>query len=241
MDAYQIESRIGYSEVDENLHLDLCGFIKYFQDCSTFQTEDLGIGFSYLVQRNCAWIMESWQILVDRFPRVGERVTIATWPTDFTSIFGLRNFTMKDEKGAYLARAGSIWVYMDMSAGRPVRVPAELQTLYGTIPPLDMDYAPRKIALPKVEGIEHPIFYVPYISIDSNHHVNNSQYIKMAQEFVPASFPIWQMRAEYKASAKKNDQILPITYDMGDKFYVTLCNPMRKPYVIVEYTARKEN
>ena len=36
---YYFDSRIRYSELDENLCLPLHGLINYFQDCSTFQSE----------------------------------------------------------------------------------------------------------------------------------------------------------------------------------------------------------
>ena len=43
---YSIESRVRYSEVDEHQDLSITGIINYFQDCSTFQSEDLGWGLT---------------------------------------------------------------------------------------------------------------------------------------------------------------------------------------------------
>ena len=41
---YQYQTRIRYSELDESGHLKPEALLDYFQDCSTFQSEDLGIG-----------------------------------------------------------------------------------------------------------------------------------------------------------------------------------------------------
>ena len=40
---YTFESRVRYSEVDAEGKLPVPGIIDYFQDCSVFQSEDLGV------------------------------------------------------------------------------------------------------------------------------------------------------------------------------------------------------
>ena len=44
---YLFNSRVRYSEIDPNKKLDLAGIINYFQDCSTFQSESLNLGFDF--------------------------------------------------------------------------------------------------------------------------------------------------------------------------------------------------
>ena len=41
---YTFESRIRYSETDSEGKLTIASLINYFQDCSTFQSQDLGLG-----------------------------------------------------------------------------------------------------------------------------------------------------------------------------------------------------
>ena len=74
---------------------------------------------------------------------------------------------------------------------------------------LDMDYAPRKIALPE-EMEKKESFLIVKHHIDTNHHVNNGQYVQMAMEFLPDDFQIVQMRAEYKKAALLGDVVVPI-------------------------------
>ena len=40
---YSYQSRIRYSELDETGHLKIESLLDYFQDCSTFHSEDLGL------------------------------------------------------------------------------------------------------------------------------------------------------------------------------------------------------
>ena len=44
---YTFESRIRYSETDSEGKLTMASLINYFQDCSTFQSEDHGLGLDY--------------------------------------------------------------------------------------------------------------------------------------------------------------------------------------------------
>ena len=62
---YEFEGKIRYSEIDETGCLSLAGLVNYFQDVSTFQSEELGIGVEYLTERHQAWILSSWQIVID--------------------------------------------------------------------------------------------------------------------------------------------------------------------------------
>ena len=62
---YSFDSRVRYSEVDEYRKLSLTGVINYMQDCSTFQSEDLNMGIDYLAEKHRAWLLSSWQIVVE--------------------------------------------------------------------------------------------------------------------------------------------------------------------------------
>ena len=45
---YSFEGRVRYSECDDAGRLSLVSLINYFQDCSTFQSESLGLGIARL-------------------------------------------------------------------------------------------------------------------------------------------------------------------------------------------------
>ena len=118
---YSFDSRVRFSEVDHTKQITLPGVINYFQDCSTFHSESIGLGVDYFAEHGRAWVLNAWQVVVDRYPKLGEHITVSTWPTEFNGLYGLRNFRMQDKEGKTLAYANSVWVYMDMKKGRPVR------------------------------------------------------------------------------------------------------------------------
>ena len=67
---YTFDTRIRYSECDHRGTLTLPGIINYLQDCSTFQSEDIGFGVKKIKEQKRAWILSYWQIVVERYPKM---------------------------------------------------------------------------------------------------------------------------------------------------------------------------
>ena len=122
---YTFQSRVRYSETDKSGFLSLNAVVNYMQDCSTFQSEDLGIGIDYLKKHHYIWLMNSWQIVLKSFPRLGEKITVGTFAYGFKGIYGYRNFLIKDEEEKELALANSIWVLYDTEKNMPKKVSTE--------------------------------------------------------------------------------------------------------------------
>lgn len=232
---YSFTGRIRYSEIGENRRLTLPSLINYFQDCSNFQSEEIGLGIDWLNARKRAWVLVAWQIHVNRYPAMAEEVKVSTWAYDFKAFQGLRNFMMEDGQGRMLACANSIWAYMDLENGRPERIPKEELEGYGFSEPIDEDFGPRKVALPKEPGICGETFTVMEYHLDTNHHVNNGQFIRMALGYVPAGFQAAKMRAEYKMQAHLGDVMYPVVYRAADGCVVTLNDEKGAPYVVAEF------
>ncbi len=231
---YTFQSQVRYSELDADRKLSIASIVDYFQDCSTFQSEELGVGIEYLERVGMLWVMSYWQIVIDRYPGLCERITVGTFPYDFKSFLGFRNFFIADEAGKKIVRANSIWTLIDVHTGLPARPTQEMTEAYRLEERLDMTYEPRKIRFDRA-GEKHPAFYVGKQHLDSNHHVNNGQYIHMAQDYLPEGFEIGQMRAEYKKSALLNDCIVPEAFTEEDRAGVSLCDVSGQPYAIVEF------
>lgn len=230
---YSFGSRVRFSEVDENRRLTIPGLVNYFQDCSTFQSEGLGVGVDFLKEHKRGWMLSAWQIVINQRPQLNEKIETVTWPTTFRGFYGTRNFLMKDEAGEVLAYANSVWVYMDMGAGRPARPTAEEIGKYVTEPEYDMDYAPRKIEIPKESRRLQP-FPVQKHQIDTYHHVNNCQYIQMALEIIEKATKIGQVRVEYKKQAVYGDIIYPKIAREKERTVVELCDADGNIYAAVE-------
>lgn len=99
-----------------------------------------------------------------------------------------------------------------------------------------MDYAPRKIEVP-AEGRKMEAFTVKPHHLDTNHHVNNGQYVRMALDCIPRECAIGQLRVEYKSQAVLGDEIHPVVAvgDSGKRYTVCLNQTDGTPYSVVEF------
>ena len=217
---YSFNSRIRYSEMDETGRLRLESLLDYFQDCSTFHSEDIGLGVDYLKERHLVWVMSSWQIVAQRYPKLGEMVSVGTAPYDFKGFIGYRNFLMTDREGKRLACANTIWSLLDTETGRPVKPPKGMMEGYGLEPKLDMDYAPRRIGLPEDLAEGEPV-QIKEHHLDTNHHVNNGQFVRIAIDSLGRKCEVKQLRAEYKKQVMLGDVLVPYTAFLENGKYVT--------------------
>ncbi|MBO5656923.1 MAG: acyl-[acyl-carrier-protein] thioesterase [Agathobacter sp.] len=229
---YEMQGQIRYSEVDAQGKLSIPALLNYFQDSCTFQSETLGVGLKYLMERQIGWVLTSWQICINRMPEMGEEVVTQTWPYAFRGIFGHRNFCMRDKNGEVLAYANSIWILMDLSTGKPMRVPEEIAGKYIDEPPLEMPNVGRKIPVPEAYELKEEIPVLRYF-IDTNRHVNNEKYIMLAENLLPSDFSVGEIRVEYRNAAVLDDILYPRVTEEEDRIYVNLTDEAGKTYAVV--------
>ena len=141
---------------------------------------------------------------------------------------------MKTLDGEMLAYANTLWVYMDLEKGMPAKPSEEEKAIYGTEPPLEMEYASRKIKLPETAEVVDTVFVRRY-QIDTNKHMNNSQYVQLAAEVLPDDFVAGQVRVEYKKSAVYGDKIVIKKAEEAKRIVVELCDACEVPYAAVEF------
>lgn len=238
---YSYETRVGFSQVDTQKRIKLEALTNLFQDATCFQGEEIGAGFAYLEPKKQAWILNSWQIDVDRFPEFNEKITVGTFPTGFRGFLGNRNFVVLDEKGKRIVMANSIWTLMDMDKMRPTRLTPEYIQKYTLEEALPMEYTSRKILLPEGEdwnvSMKDSIRVSEY-HLDSNMHVNNGQYVQMAGAYFNRNVQYDRMRVEYRNQAHLGDEILPVVYEKDNVCIVSLCDKENKPYAVIEASRR---
>lgn len=221
--SYEFESRVRYSEVDELGNIKYSAIINYLQDCTTFQSEDIGLGVSYLAKKNVAWVLNYWQIDIESLPKLADRIVVGTIPLDIKGFMGTRNFYIRDvATGKDLIKAYSVWTLIDLENLRPTRVDEKMLEGYVLGEKLEMEYLGRKINLAGEAGECEPVKITEYM-LDTNHHVNNERYISLALSLMPKDINVKRIRAEYKDSAFLGDVLVPFVYDLpetiGVEFY----------------------
>ncbi|MCL2865683.1 MAG: thioesterase [Lachnospiraceae bacterium] len=235
---YTFDSKVRYSEIDTDGKLSLLSLVSYFQDCSNFQSTELGMDVEALKANNRAWVLAGWQIEIDCYPKLGEKIKVGTFATGVNGLYAHRNFVMYDHAGALLAKADSIWVLLDLGSGRPIRPTEADVAAYGIFQALEMRDEGKKIKkAAKLETL--PTFTVKKKYLDTHKHVNNVKYIEMALDYISEDMDVRQLRVEYKKSALYGDVVFPKVAEESHRTVVELCDGKRA-YAVLEFQAKEK-
>ncbi len=173
-------------ESDPTGRLSPVSLLNYLQEAASVHAEELGAGMVELLRQNLTWVISRYHVKLFRFPRWKSTVELTTWPCGHQGLFALREFELKDERGAPLAAATSSWMLIDLKTKRPVP-PAERLGPY----PKD----PRRAVASSFEplpGLDRAdlerSFRVRMSDLDWNKHVNHVVYISWALETGPPDF-----------------------------------------------------
>lgn len=236
---YEMSVRVRFSDIGYDGKLRLYELPKYFQDISIEHSESLNIGIPYLSERKLAWLLTSWQIDIARMPEYDERLRIQTWPYEFRSAFGYRNYRMLDEQGNELVKAQAIWLHTDIAAMQPARTPEEETLLYQKEARLEMEYLPRKIDLPnglkEVDSIRVTRHYA-----DMYLHMNNAMYVDIASDYLPENRQVQRMCVDYRKQMQVGDVMLVKQAWIENRCYVAFYDEADNMHVSTEFWMTEE-
>ena len=212
---YTFNTRVSYSRVDKNGQVPLYEIMNYLQDCSTFHSEDLGVGVEYMKSIAKAWVVVAYKIKINRPIMLGQEICVGTAPTSFDSLFGKPQYFIKDDKGGYSVQADTIWVLIDFEKRRPTRITEEVSAKYELETVFEGVTAKRKMKL-KGERKRLPSFEVKKTYIDNNGHMNNADYLRAAMEYLPEGFACKEMEIVYNKEAMEGETIIPYISEEKD-------------------------
>ncbi|MGN0070381.1 MAG: acyl-[acyl-carrier-protein] thioesterase [Atopobiaceae bacterium] len=232
---YAFDSRVRYSESDGEGRLSLYALMNYFQDCSTFQSEHLGIGLEHLKSLHLGWIVGTWHIEIESLPRFCERIETSTWAYHVKGLQAKRCFQMKREDGTSCVKADSLWFMFDLENQRVINVPeSEYAYMDEAEPRLDIGPLLRRV---KAEGPATTMrpSVVTEQFLDTNHHMNNANYVLLALQALPAECLPHTIDVQYKRAAMLGDTIVPIVHTTEDGHAVDLTAPDGTSYAVVRF------
>lgn len=219
---YRIRREVGNSHVDSDGKLTLGAAVDFMQDCSGFQLDSEKELSEYFRNNNVTMFLISRQINLHKPVMYGERVDIITTIYQLKNSYGFRNTNIYDEEGNVRISSYAGGAFVDLAQGKATTVPKELLADFQLEEKFKgMDYLPRKIRLPNnSEPEKMDAVKVRGYHIDKNRHMNNSAYLRIAQEYLDEDFNFNTVRIEYKTAAKKGDMITPCVFKQEGGIYV---------------------
>lgn len=157
--------------------------LAYLQVVASEHALLLGLSVRDLHLLGLTWVMSRLHLVMRRYPRGGEVLTIRTWPASRTGLFAVRDFELLDGAGMSIGVASTSWAVLDLNTRRPVRVSERLPE-YPLRPVRALD--DPFTSLPALETPEWR-FSMPVLrgDLDVNKHVNNTVYAAWGLESAP--------------------------------------------------------
>ncbi|MBQ7455888.1 MAG: hypothetical protein IJS53_05535 [Clostridia bacterium] len=175
MNSYQEDFLLRTRDCDVNGQWRPSAILEAMQEVSGAHCALLGIGRSELMKRGIAWVASRREVQMERYPDIGERVTVRTFHKPVRLRFFPRYYLFLDARGEVIGKAGTLWLLMDVHTRQAL--PAG--EMGANLP--DNSNLPAPMGLPAavapLQGEERAWEYLPqYSDLDENGHVNNTRY-----------------------------------------------------------------
>lgn len=199
-------------ETDDRGLVKTVTLLNFLQDSAGEHAGRLGLSVRDLVKRNMTWVLSRYHILVHRYPGIGERLEVTTWPSGKGGYFATREFEIADANGGPVLTATSSWMIIGLDRKQPLKVDDIIDIPYA-VDKRALDDPFASLPVPSAREAELR-FRVESVHIDWNRHVNNAIYVQWALEAVPAevlrkSRPV-ELEISYRAEAFYGEEVLSV-------------------------------
>jgi acyl-ACP thioesterase len=212
---------IKYSNVDKEGKLPLYGILELFQNCINIHSVDIKKDFESMREYGKAWVLLSWRIKLYKEIKLYDKVSIGTWACGNDKLYGYRNYIIKDENGETLACADTKWLLIDMETRKPCRISEADMEGYAVGERLDIGKCPRKLKLSDDITVLEPVRVLKSY-IDTNYHMNNTAYFRLATEYLPDDFEYDTVDAVYIKEATEGMKMIPVVHREEDGIGISL-------------------
>jgi acyl-CoA thioester hydrolase len=128
--------------IDINRHVNNLAYLRWMQDVATAHSAAQGWTVERYLAAGAGWFVRSHFIEYLRPAFAGDRLSIHTWVKGFTPRSSPRRYLfVRDDDGAAVATAETLWVFVDFASGRPVRIPPEVEAAFPVVPDDDPELA----------------------------------------------------------------------------------------------------
>lgn len=128
INIYMQQITVGQDDIDMQHRVSNLRYVAWMQDVAVAHSAVCGWPMERYESLGQGWVVRQHTITYKRPAFLGDVITAATWIASYASRRSLRRYAFWNAKEkALLAEAETQWVFIDMTSGKPVSVPDELQ------------------------------------------------------------------------------------------------------------------
>lgn len=129
--------RVQWRDLDPADHVNNASYLSYFEECATGILLDCGWTMQRMQAENFGIIARNYRIEYRTPAVMHDEVDVSTWVSDLKRATAVRHYALtRVSDGELLARARALWVWVDLTTGRPLRIPAAFaESFAGNVAP----------------------------------------------------------------------------------------------------------
>ena len=126
--------------IDVNRHVNNLAYLRWMQDVATAHSVAQGWPLERYLGIGAGWFVRSHFIEYLRPAFAGDALAIRTWVADIAARSSTRRYLfVREGDGQHVARAETLWVWVDFATGRPARIPGEVMASFPIVPDDDSE------------------------------------------------------------------------------------------------------
>ena len=176
--------RVRHHECDAQGHVHPAVFMRYAQEAAFDASAAAGYDMKRYHEIDRLWLVREAEIEYLRPLSYGDSVQVKTWVVDFRRVRSVRAYEFRHAASDELvARAYADWVHMELSTGRPAKIPMAMKRAF--FPEGPPPSAPPRERFPDLvpsTGAFRQDRRAEWRDIDPAGHVNNTVYISYIEE-----------------------------------------------------------
>ncbi len=170
---------------DPSRRLRLSSLLKFLQEVSIEDTENLGYPKEKTLERGLLWVIGKQRLIINRLPRYDETVEILTYPGERIPFLFPRHCKVYSASGELLVSSSAAWTLIDEKK-RTMIDPER----YGVLIEGEScgDEVGFQFPFKSFNLTKNATFAAKWRDCDLNGHMNNTAYFDEAEDLIPSSF-----------------------------------------------------
>lgn len=185
MNIYEKKFVVSIPDIGENNLLTNDAILRYLQEIAALHSDLCGFGLNQVDSNHLTWILLNWKYKVFSRPKWNTTLLIKTWCRKSEKLYSYRDFEIYDENQNLVAIATSKWLLFNIQKNAIQLITPEIMACYETYDKSVFSTFTEKLKEPESYDTKTS-FYFQRRDVDTNHHVNNISYLRMAYEILPA-------------------------------------------------------
>lgn len=123
--TFRLRSRVEWRDIDGLHHVNNASYLSYVEECNIQAAAAHGWPASRILEEGIGIVARRYRIEYLLPAVMGDEIEVTTFVSDVRRSTAVRHNTIsRVSDGALLARVYTLWVWVDLATGRPMRIPA---------------------------------------------------------------------------------------------------------------------